>query len=213
MADKTWDDLLDLIHGEMPRDAGVHDDVYVRRVNIAIDIINDRSGGFESRWVNDGETGSIVLSDNTCTFPSDLQKAQIVHWNDTLLVYKSERQLEMLDPKWRTRTGTPSYYTLTARGLVLDCNPGSDEGSDLEIWGLGCIPHLEFETDSINPFAYLPLPHQTAPAFYVMGNVPLYGRAREEVVAVQADYRRQWKEFLESVEWGVITRKYPQMDS
>ena len=213
MADKTWDDLLAFIKGELPRDAVMSDDVYSRRVNLAIGIINDRSGGFEDRWVNDGAAGSIVLSGSVCTFPGDLLDAQTIHWAHTELHFRTVEQMEALDPRWRTRSGTPSLFTLTARGLVLDSDPGDDEGSDLEIWGSGCIPELEFETDSLNPFAYLPTPHQMAPALYVLGYLPLYGRFREDVMAIQADYRKQWDAFLAGVEWAVITRKYPRMDS
>jgi len=220
LADKTWaDDLLPFITGELPKPARVHDDVYVRRVNIAIGIINDRAGGFESRWVNDGAAGSIVLSGATCTFPGDLLDARTIHWDGSEIHFKTVEQLEALDEDWRTRTGTPSYFTLTARGFVMDGNPGSDEGSDLEAWGSGCIPEQEFGVDSVtgveplNPFAYLRAPDQMAPAFYVLGNVPLYGRMREDVFAIQQDYRQQWQAFLEGVVWGVITRKYPKISS
>jgi len=214
MADKTWkDDLQPFITGEVPRDAQVDDDVYVRRVNMAIGLINSRSGGFDDRWVNDGAAGSLTLSGAECTFPGDLLDPETVLWNGVQLHFRSPAQLNALDPLWRSRSGTPSLFTLTGRGLVLDCNPGDDTGSDLEIWGRGCIPELEFEPDSLNPFAYLPSSQQMAPALYVLGYLPLYGRSREDVIAIQGDYRTQWEAFLAGVEWSVIQRRYPKISS
>lgn len=214
----TWaDEVRPFIMGELPHDVdkgAFNDVVLVQRLNIGIGIINERTGGFEGSWRNDQDNAygtSLSLSGATCTFPRDLQEATTVRWADVELPYRTEAELNRIDPTWRSATGTPSFHTTWARGIILDCNPNNDTGGPLEIQGMGNIPRLALDPGSLNPFAYLPENHQMSPAFYVLGNLPLHGRTKEDVVAIQADYRRQWDEFLESLEWGVIERKYPAL--
>jgi hypothetical protein len=42
MADKTWEDIKDYIEDEYPKDAGMNSDVYLRRANRGIDILNSK---------------------------------------------------------------------------------------------------------------------------------------------------------------------------
>jgi len=216
----TWeDDVRPFIMGKLPHDVSegaINNAVLVGDLNVAIGIVNERTGGFESSWRNDQDNDygtRLTLSGAVCTFPRDVQEAQTVHWAGTELHFRTEAQLNQIDPDWRSATGVPSFYTTWARGIKLDCSPGNDTGGPLEIWGMGNIPRLTFTANAPNPFAYLPGNHQLSPAFYVIGNAPLYGRAKDEVVAIQADCRRQWEEFVASLEWGVVERKYPPMRS
>jgi hypothetical protein len=216
MADKTWEDIKDYIEDEYPKDAGMNSDVYLRRANRGIDILNSKIGSFEGSWTNDGEDGSLVLSGATCTFPGDLLEAHIIHWANVNLSFISEARMDARDSNWRTRTGVPSYFTLTGRGLVLDSNPEADEGSDLEIWGSACIPQFDLSpetTKAANPLSYIAEPHQMAIADYVLGHLPLYDRSSKEIIAIQGDFRKQWEDFLADLSWGVIRRKYKAMDS
>jgi len=215
MADKTWVDVKGFINRMLPAEAVMVDDAYVDLINIAIDKTNEASGGFNGYWTNipDTDTGTLVLSGNACTFPADLLEARVIHWATNPIYYRTEAQLERMDPAWRTRSGVPSYYSLTARGFQLDCDPGNDTGGPLEVWGSGCIPHLDLGPGSPNPFAYLSQPGQMAPAFYVLGFMPLFGRGGEETVRIQTDYRQQWERFLENTAWNTIVRKFPRMSS
>ena len=214
MADKTWEDVLDFINGELPKDAVFNDGVYLRRLNIAIGIINSKTTGFEKTWYNThSETVShLHLVGSSCTFPSDLLEAHVVLWDDRELFFRTESQLQAMDQSWRTsRLGTPSLFTLESYGITLDSDPSSDDGGLLAVRGRGCIPELDLAPGSLNPFAYLKAPFQMAPAFHVLGYLPLYGRAREEVVAIQQDYRLQWESFLKDLEWQAVVQKYPDM--
>ncbi len=214
----TWaEDVLPFIMDNIPHDvdrALFNGRVLVARLNVMIGKINEVTGGIEGSWRNDQDNDygtRLSLSGAICTFPRDIQEARIVHWATVPLTYQTEEQLDALDPDWRSATGVPGFYTTWARGIKLDCDPNNNTGGPLEVWGSGNIPRLSEAPGSPNPFAYLPENHQMLPAFGVLGELPLAGRTKADVVSIQADFREQWKTALEELAWGVIERKYPPL--
>ena len=217
MADETVTTILKSVADFQRREGGNPDrDEHLVILNQGLDEISIAIGGFETHWNNDStddDYGTLTLSSATVTYPDDVMDIDPkgVYWNDVQLAEGSVSEFDAHSETWRTDSGTPTRYARTARGLVFNSIPDdADTDGLLTIWGKGKIPHLASNQSSI---AYLPGVHQLSLRDYVLANLPIDYRDKEDVQVASMQAQRQraaarWDEQFKLVVNGIRRRRY-----
>jgi len=204
----TVSDVLKLVTAFYVKEGAADDRaLYLTLLNSALDEISLHiPEGFDTYWNNDSTDstyGTLTLSGQTVTFPSDLRNfsRDSVLWNGNQLNLSSIQEMDIAAPEWRGSTGIPSAYIRTINGILLDVEPSGTTDAMLVIYGTGCLPHC-VSADDTNPLTYLTLHHQLATVDYIIANLPIeYAKAESDLALksmmdARANAMRRWERRL-----------------
>lgn len=167
--------------------------------------------------------GGLAIDGNSITLPVDmLLPPDVVEWDGSALVGpKTEAELDLICPGWRTATGTPRVVGITdARTMVLNTSPGSGNEGKLVIRGKAYLPDFSDDTQEPNPMDYVAAGHQFLVAYYVVSRLPVQparpvaatGEAIREAmeetqrrVAVKTEHAILWEQGLAEIS-GAVAR-------
>jgi len=142
--------------------------------------------------------GALTITSNEVYIAPDYISIERAEWgdNDTEVKQKSEVQLDIDTPGWRTATGDPVYYAMVDTHTLLLSSIPSDATGKLTLYCRGYLPALSADTTVQNPLVYIPLGSQLMVAYYVIANLPVpackpINDSREAIAMAQWETQRR----------------------